>query len=86
MGRLAGEDLSSALSQSTARLSFITEELQTAGLKTRMVPIDPVFRKFPRLVRDVAGSLKKEVDLQVRGQDTELDKTMVELSAILWSI
>ena len=79
LGRLAGEDLSSALSQSTARLSFITEELQTAGLKTRMVPIDLVFRKFPRLVRDVAGSLKKEVDLQVRGQDTELDKTMVEL-------
>jgi two-component system, chemotaxis family, sensor kinase CheA len=78
-GRLTSEDLDSALGQSTARLSFITEELQTSGLKTRMVPIDAVFRKFPRLVRDVARSLEKEVDLQVKGQDTEIDKTMVEL-------
>ncbi len=79
LGRLGGEDLYSALSLTSARLSFITEELQAAGLKTRMVPIDAVFRKFPRLVRDVAHSLKKEVELLVSGQDTELDKTMVEL-------
>jgi two-component system, chemotaxis family, sensor kinase CheA len=79
LGRLAADDLNSALSQSTARLSFITEELQAAGLRTRMVPIDAVFRKFPRLVRDVARSLQKEVELMVRGQDTEIDKTMVEL-------
>ncbi|HTZ96960.1 MAG TPA: chemotaxis protein CheA [Terriglobales bacterium] len=77
--RLNMQDLDSALGQSTARLSFITEELQSSGLKTRMVPIDAVFRKFPRLVRDVAHSLQKEVELQVRGQDTEIDKTMVEL-------
>ena len=79
LGRLGPEMLNSALAQSTARLSFITEELQTVGLKTRMVPIDTVFRKFPRLVRDVAHNLQKEVDLIVRGQETELDKTMVEL-------
>jgi len=78
-GRLACEELNSAFSQSAARLSFITEELQTAGLKTRMVPIDAVFRKFPRLVRDVAHSVQKEVELEVRGQETEIDKTMVEL-------
>ena len=78
-GRAGGEELNAAFSQSTARLSFITEELQTAGLKTRMVPIDTVFRKFPRLVRDVARSLQKEVELVLRGEDTELDKTMVEL-------
>lgn len=79
LGRLSGEELYSALSRTSARLSFITEELQSAGLKTRMVPIDAVFRKFPRLVRDVAHSLMKEVELKVVGQDTELDKTMVEL-------
>jgi len=79
LGRLSKEALDSAFSQSTARLSFITEELQAAGLRTRMVPIDAVFRKFPRLVRDVARSLQKEVELVVRGQDTEIDKTMVEL-------
>ena len=71
--------LAEALSLSASRLSFITDELQTTGLKTRMVPIETVFRKFPRLVRDVANSLGKEVDLVVRGEDTELDKTMVEL-------
>jgi two-component system chemotaxis sensor kinase CheA len=78
-GRVGMKELSSTLGQSSARLSFITEELQAAGLKTRMVPIETVFRKFPRLVRDVAGSLKKEVDLVLLGEDTELDKTMVEL-------
>ena len=78
-GRGGMKELSSTLGQSSARLSFITEELQAAGLKTRMVPIETVFRKFPRLVRDVAGSLKKEVDLVLLGEDTELDKTMVEL-------
>lgn len=72
-------ELSSLLVQSSARLSYITEELQSAGLKTRMVFIETVFRKFPRLVRDVSNSLKKEVDLILLGQDTELDKTMVEL-------
>ena len=78
-GKVAMNELSSSLAQSSARLSFITEELQSAGLKTRMVPIETVFRRFPRLVRDVAGSLQKEVDLSLLGQDTELDKTMVEL-------
>ena len=78
-GRLGMKELNSTLGQSAARLSFITEELQSAGLKTRMIPIETVFRKFPRLVRDVAGTLKKEVDLVLRGEDTELDKTMVEL-------
>jgi two-component system chemotaxis sensor kinase CheA len=78
-GKTAIEDLDSALGLSTSRLSFITEELQVAGLKTRMVPIDTVFRKFPRLVRDVAHSLQKEVQLLLSGEETELDKTMVEL-------
>jgi len=70
-----------AFGQSTARLSFVTEELQIASLKTRMVPIESVFRKFPRLVRDVARSVNKQVRLVLEGQDTEIDKTMVELLA-----
>lgn len=79
LGRISPDELHSVLNQSAGRLSFITEELQTAGLKARMVPIDTVFRKFPRLVRDVARSVEKEVELVVRGEDTEVDKTMVEL-------
>ncbi len=79
LGKLAQADLDSFLSQSSARLSFITDELQSAGLKTRMVPIETVFRRFPRLVRDVARNLQKDVQLLIQGEDTELDKTMVEL-------
>jgi two-component system, chemotaxis family, sensor kinase CheA len=78
-GKISKENLHTAFSLSTARLSFLTEELQGAGLRTRMVPIDAVFRKFPRLVRDVAKSVQKEVELVVKGEDTEIDKTMVEL-------
>ena len=79
--KVSSDDLCSSFAQSTARLSFITEELQSAGLRTRMVPIETVFHRFPRLVRDVAHTLRKEVQLVIRGEDTELDKTMVELIA-----
>jgi two-component system chemotaxis sensor kinase CheA len=69
----------SPLSHTAARLSFITEELQTAALRTRMVPVETVFSRFPRLVRDLSQSLNKDAGLIVRGQDTEIDRTMVEL-------
>ena len=72
-------DAFASLGQATSRLSFITEELQSAGLRTRMVPIETVFCRFPRLVRDVAAQLNKQVKLVVRGEETELDKSMVEL-------
>lgn len=68
---LSGSD--SPLGHSTARLSFITDELQAAGLRTRMVPMETVFCKFPRLVRDLTRSLQKEVDLVMHGQETEID-------------
>ena len=69
----------SPLNHAAARLSFITEELQAAGLRTRMVPIEAVFAKFPRLVRDLARSLQKDAELEISGQETEIDKNMVEL-------
>jgi len=78
LGRLAGEELTSALSQSTTRLSFVTDELQSSSLKTRMVPIETLFRRFPRMVRDVANALGKTVKLELSGENTELDRTMVE--------
>jgi len=71
-------ELSEQLSRSTTRLSFITEELQSAGLKTRMLPIDTVFRKLPRIVRDLTRQLGREVDLQIQGGETELDRIMAE--------
>ena len=78
-GRAPAQTPDSPLMHCALRLSFITEELQAAGLRTRMVPIETVFAKFPRVVRDLAHSLGKEVDLVLQGQETEIDKTMVEL-------
>ncbi len=77
-GRIDGEQLKEAMSQSTARLSFVTDELQRASLSTRMVPIETLFRKLPRMVRDLANTLDKKVELTITGQDTEIDKTMIE--------
>jgi len=71
-------ELGEQLGRSTTRLSFITEELQTAGLKTRMLPIDTVFRRLPRIVRDLTRQLGREVDLQIQGGETELDRIMAE--------
>ena len=78
-GRAPVQTTDSPLVNCALRVSFITEELQAAALRTRMVPIETVFAKFPRMVRDLAHSLGKEVELVLRGQETEIDKTMVEL-------
>jgi two-component system chemotaxis sensor kinase CheA len=75
-----GKDLvlTEAVATSTARLSFITDELQNASLRTRMVPIDNVFRKLPRLVRELSHQVGKEIEISITGQETEIDKTMIE--------
>lgn len=77
--QITPEQLDSALGLSTTRLSFITEELQAASLSTRMVPIEALFRRLPRMVREISSNLGKEVHLEILGQDTEIDKTMVEV-------
>jgi len=66
------------LNRSTAALSFITTELQFAVMKLRMQPISKVFSKFPRLVRDLARDLNKEIELVLEGETTELDKSVIE--------
>ena len=80
-GQLTGSDFDSTLAEAIARLSFVADELQGASLRTRMIPIDNVFRRFPRVVRDLAHQLGKEVNLVIRGEETELDKTVVEQMA-----
>lgn len=61
-----------------AHLDLVTSSLQAAVMKTRMQPIKKVFGRFPRLVRDLAKSLGKEIELVLQGEDTDLDKTLVE--------
>ena len=66
------------LSASSQRLSLITSELQEGIMKTRMQPIGNIFSKFPRVVRDMALNCGKEIHIDMEGQDTELDKTLIE--------
>ncbi len=74
---LANEDVSKAI----ANLDVVTADLQNAVMKTRMQPIKKVFGRFPRVVRDLARSLNKEVNLEMQGEDTDLDKNLVEALA-----
>ncbi|MBK1878265.1 chemotaxis protein CheA [Pelagicoccus mobilis] len=67
-----------ALLKASQRLNIITTELQENVMKTRMQPIGNVWAKFPRVVRDVSNELGKEVRLIMDGQDTELDRTVIE--------
>lgn len=64
-----------------ANLDVVTGDLQGAVMKTRMQPIKKVFGRFPRVVRDLARSLKKEITLELAGEDTDLDKNLVEALA-----
>ncbi|MDT8384985.1 MAG: chemotaxis protein CheA [Gammaproteobacteria bacterium] len=64
-----------------ANLDVVTADLQAAVMKTRMQPIKKVFGRFPRVVRDLARNLKKEVNLELRGEETDLDKNLVEALA-----
>jgi len=66
------------LAASTQQLSIISSELQEQVMKTRMQPIDTLFAKLPRVVRDLAHELGREVDLALEGRETELDRTIVE--------
>lgn len=62
----------------SGRLNLVTSELQEGVMKTRMQPIRTIWSKFPRVVRDTASSLGKQVHLEMEGEDTELDKTLIE--------
>ncbi len=59
-------------------LNFITSQLQMAVLKMRMIPVGRVFNKFPRIVRDLSRKMNKEVELIISGEDTEVDKSVIE--------
>lgn len=66
------------LADTSSQIDFITTELQMAVMKTRMVPIAKVFNKLPRLIRDLSKELGKDIDLQIFGEETELDKSIIE--------
>jgi two-component system chemotaxis sensor kinase CheA len=76
-GRSDSETLH-ALDQAVSQLDLLVSDLQNAVMKTRMQPIGRLFQKYPRIARDLARSLGKDVELVLAGEDTEIDKTMIE--------
>jgi len=79
--RLGLKSTDESMAKAVANLDVVTGDLQTSVMKTRMQPIKKVFGRFPRVVRDLARNLKKEVTLELRGEDTDLDKNLVEALA-----
>jgi len=76
--KIESELRNDALSQTVSHMSKVTNELQEIVMSMRMVPVETVFTRFPRMVRDTAMKLDKEVDFEMTGQSTELDRTVVE--------
>lgn len=76
--RYEGEKFLEELNQVVASVSMVTTDIQLAVMKTRMLPIGRVFNKFPRMVRDLSRELGKNIDLVITGEETELDKSIVE--------
>lgn len=79
--RLGNGSTNEALVKAVANLDVVTADLQTSVMKTRMQPIKKVFGRFPRVVRDLARSLRKEINLELVGEETDLDKNLVEALA-----
>ncbi|EPO8317175.1 chemotaxis protein CheA [Pseudomonas aeruginosa] len=70
-----------AMAKAVANLDVVTGDLQMSVMKTRMQPIKKVFGRFPRLVRDLARNMKKEINLELVGEETDLDKNLIEALA-----
>lgn len=79
--RLGLDSNDESLAKAVSNLDVVTADLQTAVMKTRMQPIKKVFGRFPRVVRDLARNLKKEITLELVGEETDLDKNLVEALA-----
>lgn len=76
--QLASEVKRNDLTETVEHMSRVSSDLQNIVLKLRMVPVDSVFNRFPRMIRDLAKSLDKKVDLIITGAETELDRTVID--------
>ena len=75
---MTGSETLQALDAAVGQLDLLVSDLQNAVMKTRMQPIGRLFQKYPRIARDLARNLGKDVELVLAGEDTEIDKTMIE--------
>lgn len=76
--QLASEIKKSELTETVEHMARVSSDLQNIVMKLRMVPVDSVFNRFPRMVRDLAKSLDKKIDLVITGAETELDRTVID--------
>lgn len=76
--RYPGDEAVENLLESVSFLDLVTSDMQLAVMKMRMQPLKKVFSKFPRLVRDISSSIGKEVELNISGEDTEVDRSVIE--------
>ncbi len=76
--KCSGDPYLESLAETVSFLDLVTSDMQVAVMKIRMQPIQKVFNKFPRLVRDISNSLGKDVDLKISGEGTEVDKSVIE--------
>ena len=79
--RLGADSEDEELAKAVGNLDMVTADLQASVMKTRMQPIKKVFSRFPRVVRDLSRNLKKDIALELIGEDTDLDKNLVEALA-----
>jgi len=79
--RLGGSGEDEEMTKALGTLDMVTADLQMSVMKTRMQPVKKVFGRFPRLIRDLSRTLKKEIRLELRGEETDLDKNLVEALA-----
>lgn len=77
--RFPGDATIDQVQETVAHIGRVTAGLQESILKARMLPIETVFSRFPRMVRDLAKSLNKDVALEMRGADTEIDRSVIEI-------
>lgn len=75
---MPGATLMDGLAETTQHLERVTDQLQEEVMKSRLLPIRPIFQRLPRLVRDLATRLNKQIDLQVSGEGTQLDRSIIE--------
>ncbi len=76
---MQSNDVLESLNETSAHIGRITDELQEEIMKARMLPIDNVFNRFPRMVRDLAQKLGKEINFEIEGKETELDRSVIEV-------
>lgn len=81
LSMLAGEGQGEAMNRAVAELERVAADLQNAVLRMRMQPIGKLFQRFPRIVRDLARQLGKDIELKTEGEETDLDRTVVEALA-----